>query len=88
MRASFGRRRQEGAAPTWQFYFTPYLWVSGVSGTTSTSNPNIPTQTSTASFSGLLSHLNSVPIIGAFDVRPRALPWTRSMEKLRQPTGD
>jgi hypothetical protein len=60
---------QERASPTWQFYFTPYLWVSGLSGTTSTSNPNNPTLTSTASFGGLLSHLNSVPIIGAFEVR-------------------
>ena len=51
------------------FYFTPYLWVSGVSGTTSTSNPNIPSQTATASFGNLLSHINSIPLIGASELR-------------------
>jgi hypothetical protein len=62
-------RAQETSPPHWQFYFLPYLWVSGVSGTTSTSNPNIPSQTATASFGDILSHLNSVPVIGAAEIR-------------------
>jgi hypothetical protein len=62
-------RADDTDQPRWQFYFTPYLWISGVSGTTSSANPNIPSQTATASFGDLLSHLNSVPIIGAFEAR-------------------
>lgn len=52
-----------------QFYFTPYLWISGITGTTSTSNPNAPSQTASASFGDILSHLNSIPIMGAFEAR-------------------
>jgi hypothetical protein len=62
-------RADDAGSPHWQFYFTPYLWISGVSGTTATRNPNIPTQTATVSFGDLLSHLNSVPVIGAFEAR-------------------
>jgi hypothetical protein len=51
------------------FYFTPYLWVSSLTGTVATSNPNIPSQTATASFGDLFSHLNKIPIIGAGEVR-------------------
>lgn len=60
---------EEPASPHWQFYLTPYAWVSGVTGTVSTGNPRIPAQTATASFGDILSHLNSVPVIGAFEVR-------------------
>jgi hypothetical protein len=60
---------QETAPPRLEFYFTPYLWVSGLSGTSSASNPNIPSQTATASFGDILSHLNSIPIMGALEAR-------------------
>ena len=60
---------EEPAPPQLQFYFTPYLWVSGITGTTSTSNPNAPSQTTSASFGDILSHLNSIPIMGAFETR-------------------
>jgi hypothetical protein len=60
---------EEPVSSRLQFYFTPYLWVSGISGTTSTSNPNSPSQTATASFGDILSHLNSIPIMGAGEVR-------------------
>jgi hypothetical protein len=62
-------RAQDATPPKWQFYFTPYLWVSGLSGTTSTSNPNVPSQTGSASFGDLLSHLNSIPVMGSAEVR-------------------
>ncbi len=62
-------RAEEASPPHWQFYFTPYLWISGVTGTTSTRNPNVPAQTATMSFGTLLSHLNSIPLIGAFEAR-------------------
>ena len=45
------------------------MWVSGVTGTVSTANPNIPSQTTSVSFGDILSHLNSVPIMGAAEVR-------------------
>lgn len=63
------RAEAQDASPRWQFYFTPYLWVSGITGTTSTRNPNTPSQTATASFGDLLSHLNSVPVMGAAEIR-------------------
>ncbi len=59
----------DSAAPHLEFDFTPYLWISGVVGTTSARNPNIPSQTSTASFGDLFTHLNSIPLIGAFEAR-------------------
>lgn len=62
-------KAEETTPPRLEFYFTPYLWISGTSGDFSTRNPNIPTQTATASFGDILSHLNSVPVMGAFEVR-------------------
>jgi hypothetical protein len=62
-------RAQERATPRWQFCFTPHLWVSGVGKKTSATNPNVPSQSATASFRDLISHLNSVPITGAFELR-------------------
>ncbi len=53
----------------WEVAFDSYLWISSVTGTTSTSNPNIPTSKSTIKFGSLFSHLNSVPLIGAFEAR-------------------
>jgi hypothetical protein len=61
--------RDAGSMPGWQFYFSPYTWVSGITGTTTIENSAIPPQTSHLSFGSLFSHLNSVPIIGAFEVR-------------------
>lgn len=66
---AIGARAQEAPSPHLEFNFTPYLWVSGVTGTTSTRDPAIPSQTATASFGDLLGHLNSIPIIGALEVR-------------------
>ncbi len=62
-------RAEATAPPQLQFYFTPYLCVSSVTGTTSTRNPNLPSETATASFGDLLSHLNAVPVMGAFEAR-------------------
>jgi hypothetical protein len=66
----FGARAQDDASSSkWQFYFTPYLWVSGITGTTSTHNPNVPAQSSSLSFGDILSHLNAVPVMGATELR-------------------
>ncbi len=55
--------------PQWQFYVTPYLWIAGVSGTVKTPNPNIPEQQVDASFGGVLSHLDAIPVMGAVEAR-------------------
>ncbi len=60
---------EDFASPHLEFDFTPYLWISSVVGTTSARNPNIPSQTATASYGDLFSHLSSIPLIGAFEVR-------------------
>ncbi len=60
---------QQAAVPQWQFYVTPYLWIAGVSGTVKTPNPNIPEQQVDASFGGVLSHLDAIPVMGAVEAR-------------------
>lgn len=62
-------KAQEREQPTWQLYVTPYLWISGISGTTQASNRRLPEQTVSASFGSILSHLNSVPVMGSAELR-------------------
>jgi hypothetical protein len=64
-----GARAQDASPERLQFYLTPYLWISGLSGTTSASNPNIPSQSASASFGDLLSHLNAIPVMGSAEAR-------------------
>lgn len=59
--------RAESAASGWQFYFTPYTWISGTSGSTHFSNPHIPNQTTNIGFGETLKHLNSIPIVGSME---------------------
>jgi hypothetical protein len=60
---------QETPAPKWEFYLTPYLWIAGVGGTLGTRNDRVPAQNVTADFGGVLSHLHSIPVMGAVEVR-------------------
>lgn len=53
----------------WSFHLTPYLWISGIGGTVSTRDPRVPSQTVSSSFGDILSHLNNVPVMGAFEAR-------------------
>ena len=62
-------RAQESSPPQLQFYLTPYLWIAGVSGTSQTPFPGIPTQSASASFGQVLSHLDAIPIMGGAEVR-------------------
>src|SRR3954451_1987659 len=68
--AAFGpAQAQEPAASHWEFSLTPYLWIAGVTGTLQTPNPRVPTQDVSAGFGNVLSHLNSIPIMGAAELR-------------------
>ena len=60
---------QEATTPGWHFYLTPYLWISGLSGTIGTQVPDAPTHNVTASFGTLLSHLDNIPVMGSFEAR-------------------
>ena len=62
-------RAEDGARDQWQFYFTPYLWLSGLSGTASTANPVLPSQNLQASFGDILSRLDAIPVVGAAEAR-------------------
>lgn len=58
----------QGAEPTWQFEFTPYLWAAGLSGTTRIDGRPEAGLGVDQSFSDILSHLNSAAM-GLFEVR-------------------
>lgn len=62
-----GVRAQAPASPSWQFYLTPYLWMSGIGGTLDTPDPRLPSQNVSASFGSILSHLDKIPIMGTFE---------------------
>ena len=53
----------------WHFNLTPYLWLSGLSGTITSHSPNAPAHDVTAGFGDILSHLNNVPLMGSFEAR-------------------
>src|SRR5215813_5199820 len=58
---------QEVSAPGgYQFFVTPYLWLSSVHATTLTPEPEVD---SNVSFIDLLSHLDGAPFMGSFEVR-------------------
>ncbi len=69
MIAATQARAEEPAAPQWEFYLTPYLWVAGVSGTLQTPNPRIPSQSASAGFGDILSHLDAIPFMGSAEAR-------------------
>jgi hypothetical protein len=60
---------EEPGSPQWQFNVTPYLWIAGITGTLSAPNNRIPDQSASATFGDILSHLNSIPIMGAAEAR-------------------
>jgi len=60
---------QQASPQQWEFYVTPYLWFSGVSGTLKSLNRNIPEQNVEASFGNILSHLDAIPVMVSAEVR-------------------
>jgi len=52
-----------------QFFVTPYLWLSGINTAIKTPLARAPEVNSDVSAIDLLSHLNGVPFMGAFEVR-------------------
>src|SRR6266550_2580703 len=65
---------QDAAAPSgYQFFVTPYLWLSSVHATTKTPLPRVPEVNSNVSTIDLLSHLDGVPVMGSAEVRYG--PW-------------
>jgi len=67
--AADGAKAQEAAKPGWQFYITPYFWASSLAGTVGTPNPERPTQTATAGFGDVLSHLSNIPVMATLEAR-------------------
>ena len=53
----------------YQFFVTPYLWLSSVHATTLTPLAREPEVNSNVSFIHLLSHLDGAPFMGSFEVR-------------------
>lgn len=62
-------RADERSPSEWQFDLTPYLWIAGVNGSVSTKLSRVPTQNVSADFGDVLTHLNAIPVMGAFEVR-------------------
>src|SRR6266436_8577819 len=61
---------QEATGPGgMQVFVTPYLWLSGVNAAIKTPLARAPEVNSDVSAIDLLSHLNGVPFMGAFEVR-------------------
>jgi hypothetical protein len=52
-----------------QFFVTPYLWLSGIDAAIKTPLARAPEVNTDVSAIDLLSHLNGVPFMGAFEVR-------------------
>jgi len=85
---------QEALAPGgYQFFVTPYLWLSSVHATTMTPLAREPEVNSNVSFIDLLSHLDGAPFMGSFEARyvdeeaERAVASTcRSAPRLRPTT--
>ena len=65
---------QDAAAPGgYQFFVTPYLWLSSVHATTKTPLAREPEVNSNVSTIDLLSHLDGVPVMGSGEIRYG--PW-------------
>src|SRR5436190_604034 len=61
---------QDAATPGgYQFFVTPYLWLSSVHATTKTPLPRVPEVNSNVSTIDLLSHLDGVPVMGSGEIR-------------------
>jgi hypothetical protein len=53
----------------YQFFVTPYLWMSSVHATTKTPLALMPEVNSNVSFIDLLGHLDGAPFMGSAEVR-------------------
>ena len=61
---------QDASAPGgYQFFVTPYLWLSSVHSTTKTPLAGVPDVNSDVSTIDLLSKLDGVPVMGSVEVR-------------------
>src|SRR5437762_8471589 len=61
---------QDASAPGgYQFFVTPYLWLSSVHSTTKTPLARVPDVNSNVCTIDLLSHLDGVPVMGSVEVR-------------------
>ena len=52
-----------------QLFVTPYLWLSGVNAAIKTPLPRAPEINADVSAIDLLSHLDGIPFMGAFEIR-------------------
>jgi hypothetical protein len=62
-------KAQEAAKSGWEFFITPYAWVSSLGGTFSSAVPGAPTRTASAGFGDVLTHLNSIPFMINLEAR-------------------
>jgi hypothetical protein len=62
-------RAQEVTQSGWQFFVTPYIWTTGLSGTFGANTPNAPTQRVTAGIGDVLGHLSNIPIMASVEIR-------------------
>jgi len=60
---------QDASPGGYQFFVTPYLWLSSVHSTTKTPLARVPDVNSNVSTIDLLSHLDGVPVMGSGEVR-------------------
>jgi hypothetical protein len=60
---------QDATPGGYQFFVTPYLWLSSVHSTTKTPLARVPDVNSNVSTIDLLSHLDGVPVMGSVEVR-------------------
>jgi len=60
---------QDATPGGYQFFVTPYLWLSGINATTKTPLAREPEVNSDVSAIDLLSHLRGVPFMGSAEIR-------------------
>jgi hypothetical protein len=64
-----GAKAEEAPKSGWEFFITPYAWVSSLGGTFSSPAPGALTHTVSAGFGDVLTHLNSIPFMINLETR-------------------
>jgi hypothetical protein len=64
-----GAEAQEAPKTGWEFFITPYAWVSSLGGAFSSTTPGAPTHTASAGLGSVLTHLNSIPLMVNLEAR-------------------
>jgi len=64
-----GANAQEAPKSGWEFFITPYAWVSSLGGSFTSTEPGAPTHRASAGFGDVLTHLNTIPVMINLEAR-------------------